>query len=223
MIKKVHMAGRILIASFFITGTILAYADKIKSHIRQSFIDEALSYSRAEIIKGNQEITCSVPAPSILSITGEDYVDDQTDYGSYGQAEAGLHLAAILDIPEIELEEPVWKECDSVAMRYGVVLWKTSVNPGEAGNCIIIGHRNRHTSTCFYRLQELVAGEQVVLMLKDGTERIYEVYETVTCPPSHIPGYLEQGTGESLTLITCATEYGKGWRFIAVCHPISDD
>ena len=46
MIKKVHMAGRILIASFFITGTILAYADKIKSHIRQSFIDEALSYSR---------------------------------------------------------------------------------------------------------------------------------------------------------------------------------
>ena len=71
-----------------------------------------------------------------------------------------LTCVGILKIDDIDLELPVWNESSRIALRYGLGLYEQSVLPGEVGNSTILGHRNQHTSTMFYRLRKL---KQVML------------------------------------------------------------
>ena len=224
MRRSIRIAGIVLCVVLIVSGALMASIDLIKSAIRQGVIDEQLSNARVKILSGtDSEICCAVPATDILAITGEEVNEEENLNEEYEHGEQILHLAAILEIPSIEVEEPVWVECSRTAMRYGVVLWKTSVMPGDIGNCIIIGHRNRHISTIFCNLSKIKCGAQALLKLKNGRTLIYEVKSTDNCSPEATTDYLNDTEDSRLTLITCATEYGSGWRFVVVCYPISED
>ena len=63
------------------------------------------------------------------------------------------------------------------------------------------------------------------LTLSSGEVLYYEVYKRVNVGPSELAGYIDSTASkkEQLSLVTCATERGKGWRFIAICRPLTDD
>lgn len=215
----------------FIIACVFVLWEPVKSAYRQKVIDDSLVSVEDQILRGEGEITYEVPLSDSFSIVGEDEEDDGDikdlldDIAEYNNKKKKLHCIGILEIPSIEVKEPIWDECDRVALRFGVGRYPSSANFGENKNVTILGHRNRHISTIFYRLQKIEANAVVRVTLADGSQRVYEVTDRVNVPPKDLPKKLsaESADSEQLTLVTCATELGKGWRFLAICSPLSED
>ncbi len=68
--------------------------------------------------------------------------------------------------------------------------------PGEAGHCILVGHRD----TSFSFLRNLTTGDRFTLEGKSGT-MVYQVQATTVIPASTL--YLDIDQPGMLTLITC--------------------
>ena len=78
---------------------------------------------------------------------------------------------AVLSIPSIDLEVAVREGVGSWSLRYSVGHYTPSAMPGEAGNCVIMGHRNYTYGEFFNRLDELKAGD--TLVFDEGRHRLY--------------------------------------------------
>lgn len=151
-------------------------------------------------------------APSSMSVLSEEPVSSKVP--------GTLDLIGVIEIPSIDTKVPVWEGVSVKALRFGVGRYPLSSPLGsDHGNCFIMGHRNRHLSTIFCRLQYVKEGAKVYVTTKDSKVIEYEVSKTVAVPPDKVSDYmLDPADGSSrLTLCTCITERGKGWRFIAVC------
>ena len=132
-----------------------------------------------------------------------------------------LTCIGILKIDKIDLELPCWSVASRVALRYGLGHYEQSAMPGEAGNSTILGHRNQHTSTMFYRLKEVKKGDTVVFVTAAGKKLTYTVKEVKFVSPDKLLDNIvsDASSTEQLTLVTCATERGKGYRRLVICVP----
>ena len=211
-------------------GLMAGLEEYAKSGIRVSVKDEAL-----HLFEGNQngeEITYEVPSGRFLAVYGDgddtewnligDWIQI-ADYQSGNNDETStLHLEGIIEIPCLGIEEPIWKENSSVAMRYGVIRMRYTAGLEEAGNCVIVGHRNTITSTIFYNLTDIMVNDRAVIRTPDGRSHEYRVSGTYYCSPYELQDYV--GTSDvnakQITLVTCAREYGNCWRFIVVLVPL---
>ena len=213
-----------------LTGLMAGLEEYAKSGIRVSVKDEAL-----DLLDGDhdgEEITYEVPSGRFLAVYGDGDDTEWTPIGDWVQIadyKAGnidetvdLHLEGIIKIPSLGIEEPIWKENSSVAMRYGVIRMRYSAGLEEEGNCVIVGHRNTVTSTIFYNLTDIRANDRAVIRTSDGRSHEYRVSGTYYCSPYELQEYV--GTSDvnakQITLVTCAREYGNCWRFIVVLVPV---
>ena len=217
MKRIVRVAGTAVCILVFLSSLAYAFKEPFKSLVRQRVIERIVT--DIETAQGNIEY--QVPATDCLAVNGEEDLD--IDLSSFGQSDT-LHLAGLLEIPSIGVTEPCWIECSRLALRYGVCIWPDSAMPGEAGNCTILGHRNRHISTIFCHLQEIETGAKVYFTLPSGEKLEYEVSRTLNVAPKDIERLIEKSASKEsqLTIITCATELGAGYRFAAVCRLIRD-
>jgi LPXTG-site transpeptidase (sortase) family protein len=94
-----------------------------------------------------------------------------------------------------------------------VAWYNFSSKPGEVGNVVMAGHLDyiNYGAAVFYRLRELRPGDELRVVLEDGTEVQYEVesvieYEEATAPVRDIVGRTEN---EAITLITCAGSFDR--------------
>ena len=133
-----------------------------------------------------------------------------------------LTCIGILKIDKIDLNLPIWDQTSRVALRYGLGLYEDSVAPGMNGNTSILGQRNQHTSTMFWRLKGVTAGDIVRILLPSGNELSYRVRQVKFVGPSSLIENIEASASSSpqLTLVTCATERGQGHRRLVICDPI---
>ena len=88
-----------------------------------------------------------------------------------------------------------------------------SAKPGFIGNAVFAAHVDyvNYGAAVFYRLRELQAGDQVVVILADGASFAYEVVsaelvDAATAPVAQIVGSTESAT---LTMITCAGAFDQ--------------
>lgn len=87
--------------------------------------------------------------------------------------------------------------------------------PGQAGPAVIVGHIDGdHIPGVFYKLRDAHAGDQVVVHLKDGSTKTFNVYSVETVPKDgfpadHIFGYTP---GPELRLITCGGDFDAAAR-----------
>jgi Sortase domain len=96
----------------------------------------------------------------------------------------------------------------------------TSVNPGEVGNIILIGHNYNgelyNWEGVFLHLGDLQPGNQIVLYTRDGGKYIYSVQKLEKVPSKDLKAhekYLWPTPVEQLTLVTCGgPNYGR-WSF----------
>jgi LPXTG-site transpeptidase (sortase) family protein len=96
---------------------------------------------------------------------------------------------------------------------YDVAWYTFSAKPGQIGNVVMAGHLDyiNHGAAVFYRLRELAPGDQIEVVLEDGTVVKYAVesltvYDEATAPVRDIVG---PTPNEAITLITCAGSFDR--------------
>jgi sortase A len=112
---------------------------------------------------------------------------------------------AILRIPKIQLEVPILEGTDELTLNRGVGrISRTAYPGGEDGNIGIAGHRDG-----FFRgLKDIRLGDQIQMVLEDGTEN-YVVDRILIVPPADV-SVLQPRAAPSLTLVTCYPFYFVG-------------
>lgn len=213
------------IAVFSVTGLLTGLKEYTKSFIRESVKEEILEKKDAG------DLVFEVPAGDYLSVEGEegepetDILDNWIGITGYvsgnDRACESLHLAGIIEIGALGIEEPIWEENTSLAMRYGVILMKNTARLEETGNAVIVGHRNTVTHTVFDKLTSIKKDDEVVITTPDGLMHNYRVNGTYYCSPYHLQNYVCTSSEYPvmITLVTCAREKGNSWRFIVTLVP----
>ena len=73
-----------------------------------------------------------------------------------------------VQIPKIGLVHPVYEGVTLTVIDHGPGHWPGSAVPGQLGNSVFAGHRVTH-SRPFRRINELVAGDEIIFRMQNGT------------------------------------------------------
>jgi sortase A len=111
---------------------------------------------------------------------------------------------AVLSIPKIGIEVPVFDGTDGVTLNRGAGRIEGTAGPGEVGNIGIAAHRDGF----FRRLKDIHVGDRVELSAS-GARFVYAVEEIVIVPPTDV-SVLRPRPQPSLTLVTCYPFYFVG-------------
>lgn len=113
----------------------------------------------------------------------------------------GKEIGGIIEIPKLGVKAAILEGTDDRALKYTVGHYPQTANPGEKGNCVLLGHRNYVYGHFFRRIDELKAGDQVVIK-KDTYTYTYIVTESFVVSPEEV--WVMDTTEDSiLTMITC--------------------
>lgn len=113
-------------------------------------------------------------------------------------------VIAILRIPVIELEVPVYRGTEAHTLLRGAGLVEGTSSPGSHGNVGIAAHRDSH----FRDLKDVAIGDLVELGTLDQTQ-LYKITDLSVVDPDAV--HVLDETGESvLTLVTCYPFYFVG-------------
>jgi sortase A len=111
---------------------------------------------------------------------------------------------AVVDIPRLSLEVPVFEGTDELVLTRGLGRIKGTARPGENGNIGIAGHRDGF----FRSLKDIQIGDRIELAtLKGKTTYVVEGTEIVS--PDDV-SVLEPRGHPVLTLVTCYPFYFVG-------------
>ncbi len=111
---------------------------------------------------------------------------------------------AILSIPKIGVEVPVFEGTDDITLNRGAGRIAGTARPGEQGNMGIAAHRDGF----FRKLKDLQLGDRIELSTTKGT-LLYAVVDIVIVEPADV-SVLRPRTQPSLTLVTCYPFYFVG-------------
>jgi len=126
----------------------------------------------------------------------------------------GYTVIARLDIEKIGARLPVLAETTDAALKVSACYYEGEL-PGKDGNMVITGH-NYANGAIFGKLDQMKAGDAVLLTSQDGTTQAYTVYEVGHIKPDE-PGALnDMEYARELTLLTCES-HGNG-RLIVRCR-----
>lgn len=242
MKKAIKITIRIMLILAVLIGAGMALIEPVKGLIRQKYSNDAIAVAESAIIQGEGTITFEVPDSPALAIPGEEGEEDTgldkliRDMKELSDEHESLTLLGILEIPCIDVKEPIWDSCSTNALRYGVGRYPGTVNIGAAGLCNLFGHRQiGDTDTKLGSIQYLAEhiGEEVVVTTTDGTQHIYEIVDTVYATDSELMPYLDPKTYEDETLCITAcgwgedpltgTYYPRNTEFVVICKPINEN
>ena len=217
--RRIWIVLCILLIILFLIGIALGSINVIRNRMRQIVSDGAIEVAEKIIIEGEDDASLAELLHEMQAISSE---------------HEELKLLGILEIPCINVKEPIWESCTSTVLRYGVGRFPQTCNIGENANCTLFGHRMRQSKTIFWQLQTLEKhiGEEVIVTTIDGIKHIYTISDTVYVKDADIDPYLRSDVfdSEHLCLATCG--YGedpydksiyraKNTEFIVICVPES--
>jgi sortase A len=151
-----------------------------------------------------------------LAVFGAAHVDRAlaTDFSAWAPSRVAAHRdsllqpyaapVAVLEIPKLGLEVPVFEGTDVLTLNRGVGLIPGTARPGEDGNTGIAGHRDG-----FFRgLKDVGEGDLVRLRIGETT-REYVVDRVAVVEPDTVKVLQDLGS-PTLTLVTCYPFYFIG-------------
>ncbi|MFA9373067.1 MAG: class D sortase [Poseidonibacter sp.] len=113
----------------------------------------------------------------------------------------GQEISGIIEIPKINVGAAILEGTDDKALKYAVGHYPETANPGEQGNCVLLGHRNYVYGHFFRRIDELEIGDEIIIR-KDTYTYTYEVTESFVVSPEETWVLNDTGNAE-ITMITC--------------------
>ncbi len=126
------------------------------------------------------------------------------------QVKEGDPLARI-EIPKIGVDKIVVAGVALSDLRKGPGLYPFSALPGQIGNAAIAGHRTTYGAP-FFRVDELTAGDEIILTTVSGTFR-YLVTEIKIVKPTDF-SVLDPTPDATLTLTSCNPRYSSRQRIV---------
>ena len=117
-----------------------------------------------------------------------------------------------ISIPEIDLEWIVNEGTDYRTLREGPGFYIGSTLPGEAGTCVVAGHRTTYGAP-FNRLDELEEGDEIFLETDGNEEFTYIVTGKKAVIPTDM-SVLENTDYPTLLLSTCTPKYFSTRRLV---------
>ncbi len=115
------------------------------------------------------------------------------------------HPLAVLRIPKLRTEAPVFEGTDDLTLNRGVGRIIETARIGAPGNTGIAGHRDGF----FRRLKDLAVGDALELVTPDKTIH-YAVEQIEIVQPENVGVLADRGGAPSLTLVTCFPFYFVG-------------
>lgn len=117
-------------------------------------------------------------------------------------AESKVEPIATIRIPSIKLMLPVLEGATQKNMKSAAAHLKETAPIGEIGNAAIAAHRMRAKGKLFNRLNEVKAGDEIIIETKTG-KFTYIVYDTSIVLPTDVSVLNYNDKDKRLTLITC--------------------
>ena len=123
MRKAFYVAAGAVLTLGLVSGLCLSLIRPVKGTIRKYYSKEAVKAAEDAIRDGKGEVTFDVPMSDALSIDGENgetdadldkLLKDMSDLSSEYET---LTLLGILEIPGINVKEPVFDSCSANALR----------------------------------------------------------------------------------------------------------
>jgi sortase A len=111
---------------------------------------------------------------------------------------------AVLRIPKINLEVPVFNDTDDLTLNRGVGRILGTAQVGQTGNIGIAGHRDG-----FFRGLKDVALDDVIEVVRPGQTDLYAISKIQIVEPEDV-SVLAPTTTQTLTLVTCYPFYHVG-------------
>lgn len=130
----------------------------------------------------------------------------------------GYEIIGKLEIEKIDVVLPVIAQMSTKSLKVSICHYKGEL-PTQPGNLIITGH-NYSSGAHFGRLDEVEAGDVLVLTSPDHTEYHYEVYKTLIIKPDQAKILDEVSYEYELTLFTCSRRGNQ--RFVVRARLIED-
>lgn len=162
------------------------------------------------VTKQNQEVlaadfsqSLTVPAPAVTEEPTPDLGD-------------GI---ALIRIPKIGVDHVVVEGIGVEVLKKGPGHYPATAFPGHFGNVVISGHRTTYGAP-FYKLDELVIGDEIKLVDREGTYR-YAVTESKIVAPTDL-SVVTPSTEARLTLTTCHPRFSARQRLIIVAALIGE-
>jgi sortase A len=144
--------------------------------------------------------TTTIPADVDTSLWSDKRIRAYTESLSHA---FGKPLA-VLSIPKLHLEVPVFEGTDDVTLDRGVGRITGTARPGQPGNLGIAGHRDG-----FFRgLKDVTTGDEIKLALPEGSAT-YVVDQITVVTPQDV-SVLQPRPNPSITLVTCFPFYFMG-------------
>ncbi|MEQ8196622.1 MAG: class D sortase [Clostridiaceae bacterium] len=107
----------------------------------------------------------------------------------------------IMTIPKISLSAAIGEGVGKETLSYALGHFEGTALPGQTGNFCVAGHSSSTYSEYFNRLEELAAGDDIIVKSKTG-EYTYKIYEKKVVEPTEI-SVLDSTNAATVTLITC--------------------
>lgn len=105
-----------------------------------------------------------------------------------------------LEIPKLQVIQPLLEGITLNTLDQGPGHWPGTAMPGKLGNVVIAGHRTSHGKV-FRHVDQLVAGDEVILTTADG-RFVYVVSDVVVVQPDALY-IVEQTQAKTATLFAC--------------------
>ena len=122
---------------------------------------------------------------------------------------------AIIRIPKIGVSSAVVEGIGVDDLKHGPGHYPSSVLPGQRGNAAIAGHRTTYGAP-FYRLDELKAGDHILVTTRDSAQPFdYQVTSSTSVDPSDV-AVLDPTADNRLTLTTCTPRFTASQRLVVV-------
>lgn len=122
---------------------------------------------------------------------------------------------ALIKIPKIGVDAVVVEGVEVEDLKKGPGHYPDTALPGQLGNMVISGHRTTYGAP-FYRLDELKAGDEIVVFDAKGPYS-YRVTQTKVVLPTEI-GVIAPSSDARLTLTTCHPRFSAAKRLIVVAQ-----
>jgi len=139
-----------------------------------------------------------------------------------GDVSTGDGIARIIS-PRIGLDAIVvelWGLDDAENLKRGPGHIPTTAYPGQAGNCVISGHRTTYGAP-FRHIEQLADGDEIVLVTA-GNRYTYEVFDQRIVLPTDLE-VLEQEGEPKLTLTACHPWYSAAQRIVVIARLVSSE
>lgn len=202
------MKRRLVIMIMTVILLLLAAAAGVLFLVRPSVIDMQRRAAEDQLIALIEEGHTQIEAIPVPAMEGEEAefpeMEEQPAIAIPELDPGEIKGYGIILIPSIDLKMPLVQGADSYSLRAAAGWYPESAEMGEAGNCVIFGHRMTGYGRHFNRLDELKAGDSIFLYNMDGDRFAYVVADSEVIEPGVLMDTLrEHNEGFNLTLVTC--------------------